>query len=117
MLRGVLAHSADMRLHNVVAVEVGHLAVRFDPDLILCMGRDVVEGRNVQLKLARLLRKLPQACSDAEQLVASDGGGELCDAFADVVDPLALETEYVPIIGAVDEMGDIASHVGGEFLE
>jgi len=101
MLRRIIGHPSHMGLHDMVSVEIGHLAIRLDPHLELCMLSDMVEGGDVQLELSGLLGELAEAGADGEELVARDGGGETGDRFADVVDSVALQTKDVWVVRAV----------------
>jgi len=117
MLGRVLAHPPHVCLDDMVAVEVRHLSVALYPDLELRVRGDVIERGDVQLELACLLCEFPQTGADREQLVTRDGRGEFGNRLADVVDALALEPEYVRVVGTVDQVCNVAAHIRRKLLE
>lgn len=100
----------------MVAIQVRHLSIGLNPDLILCVGRNVVEGSDMELELSSLC-KLAQACSERAQTVTSDGDGKIGDRFTDVIDTVSLHAEDVRVVRAVDEVGDVAPDISGELFE
>lgn len=74
VLRAVLGPAAHVRLDDVAAVQEGHLAVGFHPDLVArVLGQDGQRG-DVQAELARL-GELAEADAEGDELVAFYFGG------------------------------------------
>lgn len=77
---------------------------------------DMVERSDMELKLPSF-GKLPKACPEGKEVIASDRGRKLRNGLADVVDTVALDTEAVRIVRAVNQMGDVAANVVCQFFE
>lgn len=116
MLRCIFTDPPHMGLDNIVPVQKRHFSVRLHPDLILCMLGNMVERSDMELELSSF-GKLPKTCPKGEEVIASDRGRKLRNGLADVVDTVALDTEAVRVVGAVNQVGDIAANVVCQFLE
>lgn len=116
MFRGVFADPPHMGLDNIVPIQKRHFSVRLHPDLVLGMLGDMVERSNMELKLPGF-GELPKTRPEGEEVIASNRGRKLRNGLADVVDTVALDTEAVRIVGAVNQMGNITANVVCQFLE
>jgi hypothetical protein len=138
VLRAILAPPTNVRLEHIAAVEVRHLAVGLDPDLVAGVRCDDTQRGDVKTEFP-CLGELAQADSKGKQVVACDGGGQVGERFADIVaaralaDMLAgagkargqrvhmyLHTEDKAVVAAGwvgDEVRDALAAVGGELLE
>lgn len=105
-----------MGLHNIVPIQKRHLSVRLHPDLILRMLSDMVERSNVELELPSF-GKLSKTCPEGEEIIAGDRCSKLRNGLADVVNTVALDTEAVRIVGAVNQVGDVAANVVCQLLK
>lgn len=116
MFRGVFTDPPHMGFDNIVPIQERHFSVRLYPDLVLCMLGDMVECSNMEFKLPSF-GELPKTRPEGEEVIASDRGRKLRNGLADVVDTVALDTEAVRIVGAVNQMGDIAANVVCQLFE
>jgi len=118
MFRTVFGPTTNVSLEHVAAIQKGHLAVRFDPDLVSCVRRKDGKGGDVQAKLARL-GELAQAGAEREEVVSLHRSREVCKRFAHIVDAGALDAEDMAVVGAPsrDQILDAFSAVCGELLE
>lgn len=120
VLRAVLTPATNMCLENIAAVEERHLAVGLDPDLVAGVGRDGVEGGDVQAEFAGL-GELANAGAEGEEVGAGDAGGQVGDALAHVVDATVLDAEDVAVViggvGGRDQVVQRAAGVVGQLRE
>lgn len=65
-----------MRLQYISAVQVRHLAVRLNPDLVARVRRDYGQRSDVEAELAGL-REFSEADTQREEVIAGYGGGEV----------------------------------------
>ena len=98
MLRDLLPHPANMGFQYMIPVQKRHDAILLDPYFIFCMLCDMVQGRDVKLELAGF-GELSETCAERAELRAGDGGSEVCDAGAHVVDAVFLDPEDVRVAG------------------
>ena len=115
-----------MRLDHVPAIQKRHLTILLHPDFIPRVRRNDIECGDMQSKLACLC-ELSKTCSEGEEIVPRDRGGEVGEGFTDVVDAGMLDAEDVAVgsfvgggggRGGVSEEGcEGAARVGGEFFE
>lgn len=78
-----------MRLEHISAVQERHLAVRLDPHLVPCVRRNDAQRGDVEAEFSGL-GELSEADAEGEEVVARNGGREVGEGFADVVDARAL---------------------------
>jgi hypothetical protein len=71
---GVLGDATQVGFEHVVPVQVGHLAVRLDPHLVLGILGQVVQGSDVKLELAAF-GELAKAHAEGEEVVTGHAGG------------------------------------------
>ena len=76
VLRAVLAPAANVCLHNVSAVQEGHLAVRLDPDLVPSVGRNNVQRGDVHPELSGL-GELSETRPERKKALTGDRGSEV----------------------------------------
>lgn len=85
----------------MIAVQERLLARRLQPDLVLSVRRQIIEGGDVELEFVRL-REFAHACADADQLVAGETFGQLQNRFGDIVDFAVVLAEAVGAVRPVD---------------
>lgn len=100
MLRCILTNPPNMGLDDIVPIKIWHLPIGFYPNLIFCMLGNMIERCNMKLKLPSL-GELSKTCAEREEVITGHGSGKLCDSLADVVDPVALNTEAMWVVRAV----------------
>lgn len=97
MLRTILIPPSHMRLQYISTIQERHLAIRLHPNPIPRMRSNHVQSRDMEPKFP-CLRELPQTRPQREQVYPGDGGSDVRDAEADVVDARVVEAEHVAVV-------------------
>lgn len=116
MFGRIIGDPTQMRLDHMVAIQKRQFAIRFNPHLVLCMLRQIVQRRDVETELARLA-KLAETRSQGHEVGTGDGDGESHRGLRDAVDAVAMQAEHVRVIGTVDEVYEVLADVVGELFE
>jgi len=86
ILRNIFGHSGDVGLDDVVSIEVRHLSVTFDPNLMLAIFGQVVQTGDIQSEFTAL-REFADQQPRGEQFFFGDIGRHVGDESIDVVYP------------------------------
>ena len=92
ILRNIFGHSGDVGVDDVVSIEVGHLSVTFDPNLMLAIFGQVVQTGDIQPEFSAL-REFPYQQPRGEHFFFGYVGGHVGDESIDVVYPIFDEPE------------------------
>lgn len=103
---GTLSDPCKTRLEHVVAIQELLFCAWFEPHLLFRIRCHVIQGGDVQVKLARL-GELAEASAHADEVLPSYVVGQLHDLFAYVIDSVFMEPKAVSAIWPVNEKLDI----------
>ena len=126
MLRCILSNPPKVRFNDVVAVQEGHFAIGFNPDLsptlvtktrarifnpmylVLGILGDVIQCCYVQLEFAAFA-EFSKAGPEADKIRTGNRDPEAHRRLGNVVDLILLQSEAIRLVRAVDEMDKILS--------
>ena len=90
----VFGEFPESALQDMVAVQEGHLGLGLEPDLVLGVGGEQVEGLDGEVEAAAV-GVFPDAGAEGDQVGAGDVGGALHEGLAGVEDLVLVEPEAV----------------------
>jgi hypothetical protein len=105
-----------MPLEYVISIEEGLFTVRFDPNLVFAVLRQIVQTCNIELKLARAC-EFAENGSCREQFVFSDVCRHFENLAVDVVDSARVETKDPLTVLPVHKEFDVGAEKLCQLLE
>ena len=88
----IFSHSGDVRLDDVISIEIRHLSVALDPNLMLAIFGQVVQTGDIQSEFTAL-REFADQQPRGEQFFFGDVGRHVGDESVDVVHPIFDQSE------------------------
>lgn len=113
ILSSVFRYSAQARFWYVIAIKKLLLKRRLDPNLILCIRGQIIQGRNMELQFIRL-RKLSKAGAHAYKLLVTETLAQLQYAFRDIINTIFVLAEAISSIRPINELLYVCSNAEKE---
>mmetsp|Transcript_4359 Transcript_4359/g.6478 ORF Transcript_4359/g.6478 Transcript_4359/m.6478 type:complete len:238 (-) Transcript_4359:624-1337(-) len=116
ILWSILSDTTKSSFCDIMPIKERHFTIRFNPHLVFCILRKVVQTLNCELKLSRF-RKLAKQRAYSHKFIPPKARRMSQLRLAQIVHPAFIQPKHMPLILAVNQPRHIVPYIFRQFTE